>query len=370
MSELPEQAVNEPESPGTPEDNDPRELWPLEPWPSQPIAHDAPPETVEIAPAVLEPPPLSESEIGTAAPLFESFTRTEVAPPVRIPHLGHLGMLFLLLLIGLAGDLAAMPIALHFKLFGVSTTEQAATEIHYTLGGEGIIYLIAFAGCLLFFPLLWQRSFFTGIAWRGATAMRLCGILVAAAFVCFLLALLNGWLMPGPENAPIDKMFRTPGAAWLLFGFGVTIAPFFEELAFRGFLLPSLCTAIDWTIEQMFSRGLLLPGVYAGPYRSAEQGAGRMAFPLDVDGQPHWSLTAMVIASILTSVPFAGMHAAQTGYALGPFLLLVCVSLVLCAARLAARSLAASVLVHAAYNFMLFSLMLWGTGGFRHLENM
>ena len=34
------------------------------------------------------------------------------------------------------------------------------------------------------------------------------------------------------------------------------------------------------------------------------------------------------------------------------------------------RSLAASVLVHASYNFLLFSLMLLGTSGFRHLDKM
>jgi membrane protease YdiL (CAAX protease family) len=42
----------------------------------------------------------------------------------------------------------------------------------------------------------------------------------------------------------------------------------------------------------------------------------------------------------------------------------------LCWARLATRSLAASVLVHASYNFLLFSLMLLGTSGFKHLDRM
>jgi hypothetical protein len=78
----------------------------------------------------------------------------------------------------------------------------------------------------------------------------------------------------------------------------------------------------------------------------------------------------MVFGSIATSVPFALMHAEQTAWSLGPFLLLVCVSLVLCWARLATRSLAASVIVHASYNFLLFTLMLLGTQGFRHLGNM
>ncbi len=78
----------------------------------------------------------------------------------------------------------------------------------------------------------------------------------------------------------------------------------------------------------------------------------------------------MVIGSILTSIPFAGMHAEQTGYSFGPFLLLVGVSLVLCAVRLFTRSLASSVMVHACYNLLLFSLMMVATGGFRHLDKM
>jgi hypothetical protein len=78
----------------------------------------------------------------------------------------------------------------------------------------------------------------------------------------------------------------------------------------------------------------------------------------------------MVIASVFTSLPFALMHGEQTGYSWGPFLLLVGVSLVLCWARLSTRSLAASVFVHASYNFLLFSLMMLGTEGFRHLDKM
>jgi len=78
----------------------------------------------------------------------------------------------------------------------------------------------------------------------------------------------------------------------------------------------------------------------------------------------------MAIGSVVTSIPFAAMHAAQTGYSIGPFLLLLAVSIVLCAVRLSTRSLASSTLVHASYNFMLFTIMLVGTSGFRHLDKM
>jgi hypothetical protein len=120
-------------------------------------------------------------------------------------------------------------------------------------------------------------------------------------------------------------------------------------MAFRGFLLPALCTAYDWTSEHFTGN--------------------RPRWP-DVTGHPRWSFSAMAAGSVLTSIPFALMHAEQTGYSLGPFLLLVSVSLVLCWVRLSTKSLAASVLVHSSYNFLLFSLMLAGTGGFQHLDRM
>jgi len=78
----------------------------------------------------------------------------------------------------------------------------------------------------------------------------------------------------------------------------------------------------------------------------------------------------MVIASIVTSLPFALMHGEQTGYSIGPFLQVFAVSLVLCSVRLVTRSVAASTMVHACYNFMLFSTMLVATGGFRHFDKI
>jgi membrane protease YdiL (CAAX protease family) len=70
------------------------------------------------------------------------------------------------------------------------------------------------------------------------------------------------------------------------------------------------------------------------------------------------------------SAPFALMHSAQLGAAWGPLLLLYCVSLALCAARLLTRSLAASTLVHATYNFLLFAVTFVQTDGFRHLDKV
>ncbi len=312
----------------------------------------APAESVAIAPNPFPGAENAEPRVEPEAPeqpLFQSWSQPEIHRPVRIPHLGHVAILAVFAFFGLLCASALIFSGLHFHLFGVSSQQAATTEIHYALGSEAILYLFTLGACLLFFPLIWHKSFFAGLQWNGGIALHLRGRLFFIASICCGLALVNGLLLPGPKDAPIDKIFRAPGAAWLLAAFGVTFAPFFEEMVFRGFLLPALCTAWDWAIERS---------------------TGKPALPLDENSQPQWSLYAMVIASIATSVPFALMHAAQTGYSWGPFFLLVGVSLVLCWARLSTRSLAASVLVHASYNFLLFALMMLSTGGFRHLERM
>jgi membrane protease YdiL (CAAX protease family) len=297
--------------------------------------------------------PLFPDQFTSAEPperlLFQSFTQPEVVSPMRIPHFGHLALLIAFASVGLLCSMLLVLAGLHFHLFGVATMDQAKSDIHYSLGSTVALYLITFAVSFFVFPVVWREGFFTGIHWNGVAALRLRWRLFGGGCLCFLLAMLDEVLIPSPAKAPIDEMFRSPAAAWMMLAFGITLAPFFEEIAFRGFLLPALATAWDWAIEQ---------------------NTGRPVRPLDAQGLPQWSAFAMVVASIFTSVPFAAMHADQQGYALGPFLLLVAISLVLCAVRLRTRSVAASVLVHASYNFLLFSLMLLGTGGFRHLDKM
>jgi len=310
----------------------------------------APPESTPDYAA--EPLPVYPPEpwaSDTAREALPSFLHLPAPPPSRIPHFGHLLLLAALASFGVLATGAVMGLAMILHLSGVSTTQRAMSDVHFLLGSEALLYLSTFLFAIFVFPLFWHKSLFAGLQWNGRTALRLRWQLVSAAFLCLLLALADSFIVPEPADTPIEKIFRTPGAAWLLFAFGVTFAPFFEEIFFRGFLLPALCTACDWF---------------------AEHTNGEPLRPLAENGHPQWSLSAMVIASIVVSIPFAWMHGEQTGYSIGPFLLLLGVSLVLCAVRLATRSLAASVLVHACYNFSLFSLMFIATGGFRHLDKM
>jgi len=312
---------------------------------------DVPPEGHPDLPSIV--PEFTDRDAAPAPgnrPLYPSWPQPEGLPPgPRIPHIGDVGILAIVIVVAYIASGFLVRLALHAHLWGISTFQKAATDVHYTVFSFVAIYLIAFGASLLIFPFFWRKSLFNGLQWNGAAALRRLGTLLGAAGICFVLALVDELLLPGPTNAPIDKLFDNRAAAWLLFAYGVTFAPFFEEIIFRGFLLPAVCTAFDWTMEKV---------THSPPY------------PLDANDHPQWSLAAMIFAAVVTSVPFALMHAEQTAWSLGPFLLLVCVSLVLCWARLATRSLAASVLVHASYNFLLFFFMLVGTSGFRHLDKM
>jgi hypothetical protein len=296
----------------------------------------------------IAPEPIAPQSVLPAESFFDAYAR-HLPPPPRFPNIFDVVLMALLLLAGWLVSAAAAATALHFHLFGVHTEKQAIDNIHYTLGTQVIWYLAALALWTLLFPLVWHTGFFAGIEWRARAAFRLRWQLFSAAFACFVLAIIDGVFLPGPKEAPIDQVFRMPGGAWFLFAFGITLAPFIEEMIYRGFLLPAFCTLWDWAAESIQDRPTRWP---------------------DENGKTKWSISAMVFASICTSVPFALMHGQQTSYSVGTFVLLMFVSLALCWIRLSTRSLAASTIVHACYNLLLFTLMMWGTGGFKDLDKM
>jgi membrane protease YdiL (CAAX protease family) len=158
--------------------------------------------------------------------------------------------------------------------------------------------------------------------------------------------------LPIPKTLPIDDFFRTSADVWLVALFGTFLAPVFEELAFRGFLLPSLASAYDWLRGNKHSSN-----------------GDPIVAPV-VGNDQHWSVAALVVSCALTSIAFALVHADQLAHAWAPLAVLFGVSLVLCLVRLWTQSLAASTLIHATYNATIFTILFFVTGGFRHLDKI
>ncbi len=241
-----------------------------------------------------------------------------------VPSFLHTFVFFLIALGALLAVQASLyTFAVSQHLFVGESTTQLQHEPLLIVPSEAISYLLTIAGAALIFSLWWRRPFGTGIQWNGRIALRRAGALVPAGL---LLGLALEWIssfLPVPKHLPVDQFFRTPTEVWLATIFGILIAPAFEEIAFRGFLLPSL-----------------------------ERFSGR------------------AVAIFVTSVLFAALHAGQLAKAWAPLLVVFFVSVVLCAVRLRFKSVAASALVHAAYNSSIFILVFISTDGYRHLDKL
>ena len=129
--------------------------------------------------------------------------------------------------------------------------------------------------------------------------------------------------LPIPKTVPMDRFFTERAAIYWLLAFGVTLAPLVEELFFRGFLYPALA----------------------------------------------WR-AGMLISVLITAAAFALIHAPQLAHAWAPLLILFVVGIAFTLARALARSVAASLLMHVAYNGTLFSMLYVATDHFQHLERL
>lgn len=259
-------------------------------------------------------------------------------PTQRIPNLLHLLLLLALTLFSLLFS-EALILALHHDRPMLDTLADARLQIFASV----LTYLLTLGACFAVFRPLWHRSFLEGVAWNAPAVKPLFAV---GGLVLGFMVQGGSTLLPNPKNEiPVEALFHNPALIWLLVAFGTLLAPLFEEIVFRGFLLPGIAIVADY-----------------------------MALPRDLDAVTAWrasdafSTRAWTISALITSVLFAGIHAPQLGYTWPAVALLVGVSLVLCLVRIRTRSVAASTLVHAFYNLSVFLTLFVSTGGFRHLD--
>ena len=219
--------------------------------------------------------------------------------------------------------------------------DSIAREIRYAIITQAIVYGIQWGLAGFVFTLWWGRSMLSGIHWNAAAARRWLVMLGVIGIVTGLAMTIAGNFVPMPKAPPIlEDLTKSRSGAFLMMAFGITLAPLTEELAFRGFLLPSLINVFRW-LERRGSIG--------------DREVRSIGIPVSV---------------AITSFCFAMVHSGQVSHSWGPLLLIGMVSVVLCIVRLRAASVAAGVVVHAAYNLTLFTALLIQTGGFKHLEKL
>jgi membrane protease YdiL (CAAX protease family) len=212
-------------------------------------------------------------------------------------------------------------IATGLPAFRNATTKQMLSDARVLVPAQSFAYCIVLFFIYRIVAGYKHVSFAEAIQWRWPRLQWPVFVVGGVVMAFSLLALER--VLPMPKQLPIQEMFNSRTAAWMMLVLGVAIAPLLEELFFRGLLFPVLARHLN-----------------------------------------------IAWAVLVTGFLFALIHASQLGHAWAPLLVLVIVGVVLTTVRWLAKSVAAAVLVHVGYNGTLFLLLLSATGGFRHLEKV
>jgi hypothetical protein len=261
-------------------------------------------------------------------------------------------------------SLSTFAIAMALHVLGRETPEQLLREPRLLIPSMAAGYLIAGAILWAIFTLLWKQPFAWALHWNFSVVRRRFYHLLAGGVLLSLVVQFLSNYLPVPKTLPIDDFFRTSADVWMVAIFGTFLAPLFEELAFRGFLLPSLASAWDWLRGQRYRSSA---GSDLSPITARSAGVPSAT---DLYADPRWSVPALIVSCTVTSIGFSLLHADQLAHAWAPLAVLFAVSLVLCLVRLWTHSLAASTLIHATYNGTIFTLLFFATDGFRHLDKI
>jgi membrane protease YdiL (CAAX protease family) len=247
-----------------------------------------------------------------------------LAPPaVEAPAWGLLDVLFIAIFNVIAGAIFT-GVGIGIVHFVPSLHRLGLTRLFqeplFLLPPQTLSYIATLCFMFLVVRRGTERRFWDAVKWRWPQS----------AFYLFLLGLglsilvqAGSAFLPIPKSLPIDQFFKTTRSAWLLAIFGTIVAPFFEELFFRGFFYPALYRHLG----------------FAG-------------------------------ALVINSAIFALFHEGQLAHAWAPLTVLFIVGMALTLVRAKTQSVACSFLVHSAYNTFLFASIFVVTGGFRHMDKL
>jgi membrane protease YdiL (CAAX protease family) len=296
----------------------------------------------------------------------------EEHPSSRVPHIGH--VLLLLALVVLLFFLAQVVEAAFVHSAAGASGVARPIQPKRQLAAQAAIYVAMLGLSAVIFPVFWGRGFLAGINWNGERALRQSFRLVPLGLAVGLAVQAISSLIPMPKSLPMDDFFRTPSDVWIVALFGTLLAPLVEEIVFRGFLLPAFAIAFDWlhTKLQYLSTNVAarLAGVEPPQNVAIFPEDAPAGFGAETGNLFFRSRTAIITASVVSSILFALLHADQIAHAWGGVAVLFCVSLVLTAIRVRSKSVACSTVVHASYNLSVFITIFIVTGGFRHLDRM
>lgn len=204
------------------------------------------------------------------------------------------------------------------KMKAPELVTNPAVLLSAELGG----YLLLIGFMAYFLRAKYSVRLFSAVRWNmprlEGAAIALGSGVAFAIFGDVVSNLLSRWI---PKSLPIDELFKDTSSAYMVAVFGIFVAPFVEELFFRGLLYPVLA-----------------------------QGLG------------------VVWAVLLTAAAFAAIHSPQLAHAWVPLTIIMLFSLMLTVVRHRTKSVAITMLIHMGYNATLFAQLFLVTQGFKHMD--
>lgn len=236
-------------------------------------------------------------------------------------------MFYFLVFIGLAivvssvaatAGYAALAPVMHWR----ATPKDAQSSPFFLLVLQALLYGLIFLYVYLVVAVKYGQPFWTALHWRNPGA-RGVWLYFLGGFALALSVQFFPTVLPDKQNFPLRDFFNTPAVAYAAGAFAILVAPFMEELIFRGFLF----SVFERQVGLMFAVGA-------------------------------------------TAVLFALLHVPEYSGAWNHVLLILFVGVVFSLARGLTDSLAPSVILHLTYNLSLMAGLFFQTQHFRVMQGV
>jgi hypothetical protein len=208
----------------------------------------------------------------------------------------------------------------HPSLHGHLTREKLATDPFFLLALQTVFYALALAFIYALVAVGHALPFWPMLGWRRLTAGKTLGCLAGGVLLTMTIALLPP-VLPDAKQFPLEDLFNSRAAAFAIGAFAIVVAPFMEEIIFRGVLF----------------------GIF-----EAQIG--------------------LRSAILITAILFGGLHVPEYWGAWNHMFLIFLVGLVFSLARGRSGSLAPSVFLHMGYNASMMVGLFLSTQHFHNLN--
>jgi membrane protease YdiL (CAAX protease family) len=243
-----------------------------------------------------------------------------------LPEQWRIRDLLIFIAVGLGSLLAAGPIAIVGYYVAIAPIvgkvipfQELRTNVIFGLCVQLLWYGFLLACIYLFVTHYYKDSFLNALKWRRLSLHSTVRYLLGGATLSLVVMIVPP-LLPEKKGFPLEKMFNSPASAYAIAAFAVLVAPFMEELLFRGVLFAIF--------------------------------------------EKHGGLTFAIGA---TALLFAGLHVPEYWGAWNNVVMILVVGLAFSIVRGLTGSLTPSFVLHLAYNGTLMSLVYFHTQHFHKL---